>query len=102
MEKQEHANAVKGLALMALRLDAAQRPDFLLNACADKRDLLNEVCSELSSTWDIGSAASTLTMAVFHPGKVVAGRFRIVRFIAQGGWDLSIRLTICNSADESP
>ncbi|MGA2184038.1 MAG: protein kinase [Bryobacteraceae bacterium] len=85
MDNQEHDSKVKALAWRARQLDAAQRPDFLLEACAGKTDLLNEVCSELSSVADVGSGASTLTAEIFQHGQVIGGRFRIIRFVAQGG-----------------
>ena len=81
MDNQEHASRVKAVARMALQLDAAKRPDFLLEACADQTDLLGEVCSELASAATVGSRASTTTLEIFHPGQIVGGRFRIVRSV---------------------
>lgn len=85
MDNPEHDNRVKALARSALEVEGARRPDFLLEVCAGKAELLNDVCSVLAGSVDGPSGLSTVTMETFGPGQVVGGRFRIIRFVAQGG-----------------
>ena len=72
---------------------------FLENACRDDSDLRREVLSLLASheqagsfldapvfhAGELGVVADASAIHTFLPGQIVADRFRVVRFLAEGG-----------------
>jgi serine/threonine protein kinase len=91
----ENWETIKALFEEALKLGSAERPAFLLKTCSDI-GVRAEVERLLSAYAQAGSFRSTLTLADFNreaelhngrlrTGELLAGRFKIVRFIAAGG-----------------
>lgn len=86
---------VKDLFDAALKLGPAERSSFLAQACSDGsvrhivEDLLlsyDEAGSFLSySSIGVQYSAGFALKKTFAPGEILAGRFRITRFIARGG-----------------
>lgn len=88
----------KELFETALALGEPERSQFLAQACQGDEELRNEVESLISGstqTGDIlrvavtrvplGGPAAAGSPSTFSPGDVVAGRFRVRRFISHGG-----------------
>jgi serine/threonine protein kinase len=90
---------VEGIFREALAHPLDERGRFLESACRDDSDLRREVISLLASHEEAGSfldaplllpsaLAGTIDPSVVHtflPGQIVADRFRVVRFLAEGG-----------------
>ncbi len=95
----ERWHQVEGLFREALTQAPRERTLFLQNACRDDSDLRREVLSLLASHEQAGSfldapvfqqgaltaAADAGAVHTFLPRQMVADRFRIVRFLAEGG-----------------
>jgi serine/threonine protein kinase len=90
---------VEGVFREALGRPVGERGRFLEGACRDDSDLRREVISLLASHEQAGSfldapllhpsaLAGTIDSPVVHsflPGQIIADRFRVVRFLAEGG-----------------
>ena len=95
----ERWHQVEGVFREALAQAPRARKLFLENACRDDSDLRREVQSLLASHEQAGSfldapifhegalaaAADAGAIHTFLPGQMVADRFRVVRFLAEGG-----------------
>src|SRR5271154_900809 len=87
----EEWEKIKLLFDSALRLPIEKREDFLETACPESPDLRETVRSLLRNHEDRPSSFLEETVPapprprVFADGQLVAGRFRIVRFINRGG-----------------
>jgi serine/threonine protein kinase/tetratricopeptide (TPR) repeat protein len=90
---QEKWETVKALFEAALEQDLAHRSQFLKERCSDL-SLCAEVERLLAEHDQAGAFLSSPAAAEIHfdpdisrlsPGEVLAGRFRVVRFIAKGG-----------------
>jgi len=93
--QQDNWEAVKALFEAALEVDAANRSSFLKERCLDA-NLREEVERLLCERDEAGAFLSTpalgnvpreaeIRAARLSEGEVLAGRFRIIRFIASGG-----------------
>ena len=80
---------IRELFLGALELPADQRDGFLDDGCGGEADLRAEVQMLIAAdeqASEVTRRASTISVVPrFPPGKELAGRFRVVRFIAAGG-----------------
>ncbi|MEO8372907.1 MAG: protein kinase [Candidatus Solibacter sp.] len=79
---------VKSLFSASLAVSEAQRAAFLADACGDRKDLLRTLeellanhAESVSTTHSVGESGTT----VLNDGDLVAGRYRVVRFMAHGG-----------------
>jgi serine/threonine protein kinase len=95
----ERWHQVEGVFREALAQAPRERNPFLENACRDDSDLRREVLSLLASHERAGSfldapvfqkgalaaVANAGAVHTFLPGQMVADRFRVVRFLAEGG-----------------
>ncbi len=73
----------------SLQIESARRPDFLNTACGDDQELRAEVEALLAA---VATATRTqpfspafVTRGQLAPGRILAGRFTILRYIAGGG-----------------
>ena len=73
------------LFVEARELSAADRAAFLKERCGDDRDLFAQVMSLLEADDRSGPLDSAPTASAFPVPQVVAGRFRIIRYISEGG-----------------
>ena len=73
------------LFVEARELSAADRAVFLKERCGDDRDLFAQVMSLLEADDKSGPLDSAPTASAFPVPQVVAGRFRIIRYISEGG-----------------
>ena len=69
----------------ARELESADRVKFLKEQCGDDEALLAQVLSLLDADPERGPLDSRPTVSVLSVPAVVAGRFRIIRYIAEGG-----------------
>jgi len=95
----ERWHRIEGVFREALAQAPRERSLFLQNACRDDSDLRREVLSLLASHEQAGSfldapvfekgalaaVAEAGAVHTFLPGQMVAERFRVVRFLAEGG-----------------
>ena len=94
----ERWERVKELFEAALEREEPDRSPFLVQACQNDEELRLEVESLLSGEKNAGDflqapvvripaakSASDKTPSAFLPGQTVSGRFRVLRFIGQGG-----------------
>jgi hypothetical protein len=88
----ENSETIKALFVEALELSPAERPAFLLKTCSD-RGVRAEVQRLLSEDDQTRSFLSTPNLGEsnrdteshnrrFRTGEILAGRFKIIRFIA--------------------
>lgn len=78
-------NRIGELFAEAQKLGSAERVAFLKERCGDDRELLDQVMSLLEADNKSGPLDSKPTVTAFPLPEVIADRFRIVRYIAEGG-----------------
>jgi len=66
-------------------LDAEQRLKFLVNECGEDLDLFQQVQALLTADANSSVPNSASTISGLRVPELIAGRFRIVRYIAEGG-----------------
>jgi tetratricopeptide (TPR) repeat protein len=69
----------------ARELDGPHRVQFLKEQCGDDEVLLKQVLSLLDADGGRGPLDSAPTVSALTVPEIVAGRFRIIRYIAEGG-----------------
>ena len=69
----------------ARQLEGEARTKFLREQCGDDQALLDQVLSLLEADAEHGPLDSAPTISSLRVPDIVAGRFRIVRYIAEGG-----------------
>ena len=69
----------------ALKLDGPHRVRFLKEQCGDNEFLLGQVQSLLNAHEKQGPLDSAPTVSALTVPEIIAGRFRIIRYIADGG-----------------
>ena len=80
-----HWKRVGELFAAARQLDVECRQKYLAEQCGDDQDLFHEVQSLLDADAESGPLDSTPTVSNLPVPEIIAGRFRIVRYIAEGG-----------------
>ena len=78
-------NRIGELLAEARELSDAKRIAFLKERCGDDGELLRQVMSLLEVGSKSGLLDSKPTISAFPVPEIVAGRFRIIRYIAEGG-----------------
>lgn len=78
-------NRIGELFAEARELSEAKRVAFLKERCGDDQELFAQVMSLLKVDNKSGLLDSAPTVSVFPFPQVVAGRFRIIRYVAEGG-----------------
>jgi hypothetical protein len=91
----ENSETIKALFMEARELSSAERPAFLLKTCSDPvvRAEVQRLLSEdaqtrrFLSTPNLGDSKREAEPhnRRFRTGEILAGRFKIIRFIAAGG-----------------
>jgi hypothetical protein len=69
----------------ARELSVESRLAFLKDRCGEDQGLLQQVMSLLEAGDDSGPLDRSPTISAFPVPQVIAGRFRIIRYIAEGG-----------------
>jgi len=69
----------------ARQLDGESRVEFLKEQCSDDEALLEQVLSLLDADRRRGPLDSAPTVSALTVPQIIAGRFRIIRYIAEGG-----------------
>jgi serine/threonine protein kinase len=85
--KAEEWEKIKSLFDAVLKINPAERADWLNDACCGRTDILETVQQLVRNYEDPSTTQRALTEQepVFSPGELVAGRFVIVKLIARGG-----------------
>ncbi len=76
---------IKELYTASHRLDSTNRKAFLERECGTDRDLLNEVLSLVEADGSDGEPGYTLSLPQVCSDQVIAGRFRVISKIGEGG-----------------
>ena len=84
----EEWERIKALFSAALAVPETERAGFLADACGDREDLLRTLAGLLANHSDsvtMTQGERTRGASVLGDGDLVAGRYRVVRFLAHGG-----------------
>jgi eukaryotic-like serine/threonine-protein kinase len=76
---------ISELFAAARSLDGACRIEFLKEKCDQDQDLLEQVKSLLEIDAKKGLPDSSSTVSTLHIPQVIGSRFRIIRFVGEGG-----------------